>query len=469
MVCGGPELARAPHYSRGVLRPSSLSRALAGVGAAVLTALSAAVGLPATATSYAASATPPDPKQPLVLRMHSITPDYIPSSGPITIRGTITNDSDEPWTAINVEAFVGSDPITTTAGLAAAAETPVDADVGHRIADPGTFAHLDSLAPGESDAVRAEGPALEDQSDGPRRLLVRRPRARRDRRGAQLQRGRPRPHVPPPRARLGDQQRAGGADLPRPPAPSRRHPRARRQRRGHRQVAEQPPVRRAERRGRERTGSRRPAADLGARPRRGRRRTTARGGQPRAHPGRSDAREPRRRSVAEPLAQRVVVGIGCLDERQRRHRGLGAEPGRPTLAPSAPPRAVGQHRAGSRSAVRRPRGRLGRALRPAPPARGDASHRAQPHAVAGADDAGRRAAGRPDVRPDDRRPAAFEHGAPRRHRRPRRGAGRRHDRRPAGGVLVIGRRRGRARARRPAQLSGPAPAGAQRGGAEGAR
>ncbi len=143
-------MAGSPHYSRGVLRPSSLSRALAGVGAAVLIALSAAAGLPAGSTAYAASATPPDPKQPLVLRMHSITPDYIPDSGPITIRGTITNESDEQWTAINVEAFFGSTPITTTAGLAAAAQTPVGADVGHRIAAPGTFDHVDSLEPGQT-------------------------------------------------------------------------------------------------------------------------------------------------------------------------------------------------------------------------------------------------------------------------------------------------------------------------------
>jgi len=90
--------------------------------------------------------------------MHSITPDYIPATGPITIRGTITNDSDEQWTAINVEAFVGSSPITTTADLAAAAQTPVDADVGHRIADPGTFDHIDSLDPGESTSFELRVP-----------------------------------------------------------------------------------------------------------------------------------------------------------------------------------------------------------------------------------------------------------------------------------------------------------------------
>jgi hypothetical protein len=148
VVSGGPGSPQARHYSRGVFRPSSLSRALAALGVGVLVALGAAAGVPSS-PAYAASAGPPDPTQPLVLRMRSITPDYIPDHGPIIIQGTITNDSDEEWTAINVEGFFGSTPITTPAELAAAAQTPVDADVGHRIAAPGTFDHLDSLQPGQ--------------------------------------------------------------------------------------------------------------------------------------------------------------------------------------------------------------------------------------------------------------------------------------------------------------------------------
>jgi hypothetical protein len=136
-----------------VLRPSSLSRALAGLAAAALVPI-AALGMvstvPTGSPAYAANGRPPDPTQPLLVEMRSITPDYIPAAGPIVITGTVTNESDEEWTAINVEGFVGSLPITTTAELAAAAETPVSADVGHRIADPGTFDHVDSLLPGET-------------------------------------------------------------------------------------------------------------------------------------------------------------------------------------------------------------------------------------------------------------------------------------------------------------------------------
>ena len=155
MVSGGPGTPWARHYSRGVLRPSSLSRALIGVAAAAVAAWGVVAAVP---SGPAASAGPPDPTQPLTLRMSSITPDYIPDRGPIIIRGTVTNDSDEEWTAINVEGFVGSDPITTTAELAAAAETPVVADVGHRIADPGTFDHLASLLPGETATFRVTLP-----------------------------------------------------------------------------------------------------------------------------------------------------------------------------------------------------------------------------------------------------------------------------------------------------------------------
>jgi hypothetical protein len=133
-----------------VLRPSSLSRALVGVAAAVVAALGLVAAAPSGPAAAATSAGPPDPTQPLTLRMGSITPDYIPDKGPIVVRGTVTNDSDEEWTAINIEGFVGSEPITTTAELAAAAETPVTADVGHRIADPGTFDTVDSLLPGET-------------------------------------------------------------------------------------------------------------------------------------------------------------------------------------------------------------------------------------------------------------------------------------------------------------------------------
>ncbi len=130
------------------------------VTAGVLVVLGGVVCVPAAvattgsgaAPSAAASAlvTRVDEQQPLVPRIRKITPDYVPEHGPIVIRGTVTNESQRTWTAINVHGFMGDTPITTAAELAAAAQAPIDADVGHRITVAGTFASIPSLAPGES-------------------------------------------------------------------------------------------------------------------------------------------------------------------------------------------------------------------------------------------------------------------------------------------------------------------------------
>jgi hypothetical protein len=101
-------------------------------------------------TAGARADAPRDQSQPLVPHIRSITPDYIPDHGPIVIRGTLTNASTDEWTAINVEAFVGGTPITTSAALAQAATTPVSDDVGHRIFTPGTFDRIDRLEPGQT-------------------------------------------------------------------------------------------------------------------------------------------------------------------------------------------------------------------------------------------------------------------------------------------------------------------------------
>ena len=97
-----------------------------------------------------ARAAPRDPAQPLVPKMRSIAPDYVPETGPVIVRGTVTNASDQVWTAINVHGFVGSSPITSAADLAGATHTPLTADVGSRITIPGSFDHIDSLLPGQS-------------------------------------------------------------------------------------------------------------------------------------------------------------------------------------------------------------------------------------------------------------------------------------------------------------------------------
>ena len=255
---------------------------------------------------HAASAGPPDPTQPLTLRMSSITPDYIPDRGPIIIRGTVTNDSDEEWTAINVEGFVGSEPITTTAELAAAAEA-----TGHRrrrSPDRGArhLRHRRHPAARRDGGLHGEAAALEDQDLGPRRLLVRCPCPGRDRFRAQRQRRGARPHVPAP-GPARRRQPSGRADLPGPPGPCGRDPRPRRLHPGCRPVADQPAVRRPARRGHDR--ERRPGttAVLGGRPLRRRRRTPPRAGQPSADLGHSHDPEPGREPLAQPVRRRQRV------------------------------------------------------------------------------------------------------------------------------------------------------------------
>ncbi len=140
-----------------MLHPSSLPHALAGLAAGALTlvlsGVAGAAGVGAVgglAPSQAATASVADPDQPLVPRIRSISPDYVPDKGPIVIRGTLTNASDQTWTSINVHGFMGDTPLTTAAELSDAAQTPVDADVGDRITVPGNFDSIASLAPGES-------------------------------------------------------------------------------------------------------------------------------------------------------------------------------------------------------------------------------------------------------------------------------------------------------------------------------
>ena len=123
-------------------RPLSLLPALVTVAATTV------VGL-APGSSVTAAAAPPE-TDPLQVEIDSLTPSTVPVRGPIRLRGTVTNVSEERWRAINVHAFVGGAPLTSAAELAAAVQTPVDAFVGDRITEPGTFDDIGSLAPGET-------------------------------------------------------------------------------------------------------------------------------------------------------------------------------------------------------------------------------------------------------------------------------------------------------------------------------
>lgn len=150
-------------------RPTSFLPALVAVLATLAPALAPALAAAATQPqghSQDTRLTPPTAQRaarphaprpaapPLSVTLDSITPSYVPAAGPIEITGTVTNDDDQPWTAINLHAFMAATPITTSVELQEAVGTPATSEVGDRIYAPGTFDHVDSLAPGASAGFR---------------------------------------------------------------------------------------------------------------------------------------------------------------------------------------------------------------------------------------------------------------------------------------------------------------------------
>ncbi len=151
--------------------------------------------------------------------------------------------------------------------------------------------------------------------------------------------------------------------------------------------------------------ARRPTADLGGRPCRA---STSYAGSPQGNPP---------RTLATPTTKNPDGGPSPSPSDGATSSGSAAStsddaplasaltPGRPAVAAPAPRGPVGRHRPGDGPAVRRPRGRHRPPLRPAAAARGDPPHRPHPASLAGAAHADRGAARRPDGRGRRRRPA----------------------------------------------------------------
>ncbi len=123
------------------------------VAAALLTVpllSGAAVGAPAPSRVHQAVRTADDTETtPLSVTLTSLTPAVIPRKGVITLRGIVTNDSDEDWTDVNVSPFTSQDPITTRDGLAEAAATAPSVAVGDRVTDTGTYVSVGDLDSGQ--------------------------------------------------------------------------------------------------------------------------------------------------------------------------------------------------------------------------------------------------------------------------------------------------------------------------------
>ncbi len=140
-------------YPRGMVGARAMLRALV---AAVVPALLVPLAGPGVASGPAHAATPARApaaeRTPLEVTIDAFTPSVLPLQGTITIRGTVTNVSDDTWSTINLYAILGDDrpPMRTADELAAALEVPPDTDVGPRITDAGRPGRVDELVAGDS-------------------------------------------------------------------------------------------------------------------------------------------------------------------------------------------------------------------------------------------------------------------------------------------------------------------------------
>lgn len=128
------------------------SRAAACLAAVVLAALVGGL-LPLAPTVPRAQAAPQTRRAddaPFGVTIESMSPSVMPSRGRITLAGTVTNNSDDTWTDLQVYLFHSASPITSQDGLAEAAATAPETDVGGRITEEGLFDEIGDLEPGES-------------------------------------------------------------------------------------------------------------------------------------------------------------------------------------------------------------------------------------------------------------------------------------------------------------------------------
>lgn len=119
--------------------------------------LALVIGLLALMSSASASADPRKVRQaratedPLLVHLDTITASTLSDNDePLTITGTITNQSSEQWTEINLYAFRSAAPIVDAPSLAASAGVDAGEFVGERIVTPGTEAKVDLLEPGQT-------------------------------------------------------------------------------------------------------------------------------------------------------------------------------------------------------------------------------------------------------------------------------------------------------------------------------
>jgi hypothetical protein len=112
----------------------------------------AGVGLVGVAgPASAARGGAPADADPLIVHLDSITPAALTDNDrPVRITGTVTNQSAEPWTGVNLYAFRSTTPLPDATSLAASAAIDPSEYVGDRIVEPGTFDTVELLQPGQT-------------------------------------------------------------------------------------------------------------------------------------------------------------------------------------------------------------------------------------------------------------------------------------------------------------------------------
>lgn len=140
---------------------------LALVLAVLLGSATAAVAHDAAMTRTPAAAV--DEVGPLAVVIDQVTPDALVTAedASVTVAGTVTNTSEELWSAIRVYPVVSSTPITSGSDLAEAAASPDDTFIGNRITDEGAYdPAITTLSPGQTQRFTLTVPAASLDIDG---------------------------------------------------------------------------------------------------------------------------------------------------------------------------------------------------------------------------------------------------------------------------------------------------------------
>lgn len=88
---------------------------------------------------------------PLTVSIDALSSAVVPKRGPLHLRGTLTNTSDETWTDLNVYACTSHSPLTTAHDLAHASAATTDDVVCGRTS---VFTTIEEIAPGKSAPYR---------------------------------------------------------------------------------------------------------------------------------------------------------------------------------------------------------------------------------------------------------------------------------------------------------------------------